>query len=756
MSHNMSEKVVESVEKEQKMMMDAADVALPGGEDDGMDIRANINSDETLEVMVQQALADFRAPRYAEGLLWSDEHYEEKLASLREEHVRRWLEEKHPGALDKDSFGALERGLEEARKASEKAVEEHEEEARRQELLEDQAAKRAAVLADKAAALKKRQEENAASKAATPAPTNQRPLHRIAGATGAIPMPRPGMTLQEQSDVLYQKEADYEAMQARRGGGTWGGPSRGYRSAAPHAPLSTRPRAPPNAPTGPARQEKGVREVNQPSAETVKRQEAELQHWKVAQKEKQRLQGRTAKVASLEDRISGKVEKKASTPTQRGGSFQIRGASRGRGNIPLGPRSASVRPTQAMRPPPTPSPARPSVPPVTQSTDVATELAQINLERERLILERERERLALERERERLALEREQVDHKMRLIMLRLAEDLGRSQETSTQSRRHRSRSASPGRRSPIHYDGYRTPRSPAEYGHGGQNRAPTGSRYPAPVPPPPAFAPTYTPSVTSQGSHPIRSRSSGVSQEEFSRNWLPRQGIRAGNQALHDSQAIRARLRAREREVELMKQKIAAKELDKKKNAEAARAITARAGQLDDQVSTAIVVEEDRPASAMGDTGPLRQPEQAPETSTTPEAREYTDRAAAIDQALNLLRDEAVGFFEAWHEAANVYTDDRSVNMVVLDMFAARIALENSILSRILELLIDVRDRLNGATTLTELDHAVDYFNSEVNRLGFDDQRADSNRELLQHLPKEKIGPLDISDHRSTGKEMS
>ncbi|KAL9119780.1 MAG: hypothetical protein Q9187_003664 [Circinaria calcarea] len=217
--------------------------------------------------------------------------------------------ERFPGALDTDSFGALERGLEEARKASEKAVEEHEE-ARRQELLKDQAAKRAAVLADKAAALNKRQEENAASKAATPAPTNQRPLHRMAGATGAIPMPRPGMTLHEQFDVLYQKEADYEAMQVRRGGGTWGGPSRGYRSAAPHAPLSTRPRAPPNVPTGPARQETGVREVNQPEAETVKRQEAQLQHWKVAQKEKQRLQGRTAKVASLEDRISGKWRRK--------------------------------------------------------------------------------------------------------------------------------------------------------------------------------------------------------------------------------------------------------------------------------------------------------------------------------------------------------------------------------------------------------------------------------------------------------------
>ncbi|KAL9120256.1 MAG: hypothetical protein Q9187_003191 [Circinaria calcarea] len=639
-----------------------------------------------------------------------------------------------------------------------KVDEEEEEEARRQKLLKEQAAKKAAVQADKAAALKKRQEEIAASKAgvfAPPAPTSQRPLHPMVGTTTAVPMPRPGMTMQEQSDVLYRNEADQEAMQARRGGGTWGGPSRGYRSAAPIAPLSTRSRAPPNAPTGPAvrggipGQERGAREVSQPSAETVKRQEAQLQHWKVAQKEKQRLQGTTAKVASLENRIFGKVEKKASTPTQRGGSFQIRGTSRLRGNIPLGPRSASVRPTQAMRPPPIPSPARPSAPPVSQSGDVAIELARINLERERLVSERERERLALEREteRERLALELKKTNHQIAMDMMRLGENRGRLQEMSAQPRRRRSRSASPRRRSPTHYDGYRTPRSPAEQAHGSQSRSPTRSRYPAPGPPTPAFAPAYTPSVASQRSHSIRSGSSWVSQEEFSRNWLPRQGIRAGNQALHDSQAVRARLRAREREMELMKQKIAAKELAGKRKAEAAITTTAKAEHLYNQISTTPrATDEDRPALGIRDTAPVIRPENAPDLHTIPEGFVLFCHAESAGEYINGLEESAQGFKAAWEEAYNSYVDS-DADTTVVRLLAARVGIEDGILATIQDLLNRARGLIDQAATVAEVDDAVNFLNAEALRLGIDGRRVFSNIELLNYLPRDKLGPLVVSE---------
>ncbi|KAL9119781.1 MAG: hypothetical protein Q9187_003665 [Circinaria calcarea] len=210
-----------------------------------------------------------------------------------------------------------------------------------------------------------------------------------------------------------------------------------------------------------------------------------------------------------------------------------------------------------MRPLPTPSPARPSAPPVSQSGDVAIELARINLERERLVSERERERLALERKK---------ADHQIAMDMMRLGENRGRRC-------RHNPVGAVLGL--PPHVTVV-PPTTKATVLQGPQPIRVMGIKVDrqqghdtrAPVPPTPAVAPAYTP-------------------KEFSRNWVPRQGIRAGNQALHDSQANRARLRAREREMESMKQKIAAKELDEKKKAEAARAITARAGQLDGQTST-------------------------------------------------------------------------------------------------------------------------------------------------------------------------
>ena len=189
------------------------------------------------------------------------------------------------------------------------------------------------------------------------------------------------------------------------------------------------------------------------------------------------------------------------------------------------------------------------------------------------------------------------------------------------------------------------------------------------------------------------------------------------------------------------MKERIAAMELIKKRKAEAADTTTATAERLPSQTSTTRrVVDEERPASAIGDTAPVLQPEKG---STASEGLAFSNHVASAREYIDGLEANARGFEAAWWEAYDAYLINGAPDERILYLFQTRMIIENDILCRVLALLDDVRGRLNDARTVIEVDNAIDFLNMEGLRLGIDERRAFSNRELLKDIPKEELGPL-------------